>query len=332
MESGSHWFVSLWWKAMSRIVDSCSLTKLNKLYLLFHAKNWNPTLRFWHKHIQIASVWGDWVWARLLSPETSWHHYCHISAPVNEKCLSCCRRSRSSTRSPRPAPAPRRGENHTSSTAVTSDGRSSHYDKDRPADSGRLLQRHPSAADIRKYSPSSNDVRRSKKSVRAVSPARQRSVSASPERTSNKHKRSKLVSSPLMALSKSHKHNGRHRRRGRSHSSKEHHVHSSADRRRWRWLTAALIVGKLRLLDIRYYRPKTKCDYLSAETGNVGRFDSCWEIDRHWLLQCFNIVGWVICHVKSIPEMSLCVEWDVKPLLACSIDSKRWDKMWTDMV
>ena len=145
-----------------------------------------------------------------------------ICVAVNEKCWLSCRRSKSSSRSPRSVAA-RRVENNT----VTGDGRSRH-DKDRGADS-RVLSRHSSSADIKKSSPSANDARRSKKAVRAALPSRQRSLSASPESTSSKHKRPRLVSSPVVS-SKSHKHNG-HRRHGHSRS-KERRVHSGADRRR----------------------------------------------------------------------------------------------------
>ena len=144
---------------------------------------------------------------------------------LSQACWWFCRRSKSSSHSPRP-PVARRNEN--SSSTVIGDSRSRH-DKDRGADA-RILARHASAADIRKYSPSSSDTRRSKKAVRATSPFRQRSSSVSPEFSSTKHKRSKLVSPPVV-LSKSHKHNGR-RRHGQSRS-KERHVHSGADRRRW---------------------------------------------------------------------------------------------------
>jgi len=140
-----------------------------------------------------------------------------------------CRRSKSSSGSPRPA-AVRRAENNVSSSSVVAVGRSRH-DKERSADS-RHLSRHTSASDIvRKSSPLSGEVRRSKKASRVVSPPppRHRSPSASPEWTSSKHKRSKLASSPVVA-SKSHKHNGQRRRR---HSrSKERQVHSAADRHR----------------------------------------------------------------------------------------------------
>jgi len=139
-----------------------------------------------------------------------------------------CRRSKSSSGSPRPA-AVRRAENNVSSSSVVAVGRSRH-DKERSADS-RHLSRHTSASDIvRKSSPLSGD-HRSKKASRVVSPPppRHRSPSASPEWTSSKHKRSKLASSPVVA-SKSHKHNGQRRRR---HSrSKERQVHSAADRHR----------------------------------------------------------------------------------------------------
>lgn len=139
-----------------------------------------------------------------------------------------CRRSKSSSHSPRPSTAVRRTENNNPSSTAVSDNRSRH-DKDRGAD-GRKMPRHASSSDVRKSSPSSSDVRRSKKAVRATSPSRQRSLSDSPELTSSKHKKSKLISLPVV-VSKSHKHNG-HRRHGHSRS-KERRVHSGADRRRW---------------------------------------------------------------------------------------------------
>lgn len=137
------------------------------------------------------------------------------------------KRSKSSSHSPRPSAAVRRSENNNPSSTAAGDNRSRH-DKDRGAD-GRKIPRHASSSDVRKSSPSLSDVRRSKKTVRAASPSRQRSLSGSPEWTSGKHKKSKLISSPIV-VSKSHKHNG-HRRHGHSRS-KERHVHSGADRRR----------------------------------------------------------------------------------------------------
>jgi len=141
-----------------------------------------------------------------------------------------CRRPKSASQSPRPSAAARRTENSNVSSSAAGEVRSRH-DKERPAES-RKLPRHASSSDIRKSSPSYSDVHRSKKSARAASPSRQRSLSGSPEFVSSKHKRSKLVLSPVVVVaSKSHKRNG-HRRHGHSRS-KERHVHSGDDRRRW---------------------------------------------------------------------------------------------------
>lgn len=138
------------------------------------------------------------------------------------------KRSKSASHSPQPLVAARRTESAKSSSTAAGESRSRH-DKERAAD-GRKLPRHASSSDVRKASPpSSSDVHRSKKPVRTTSPSKQRSPSGSPDWTAGKHKRSKLVSSPVV-VSKSHKHNGHHRH---GHSrSKERRVHSTADRRR----------------------------------------------------------------------------------------------------
>lgn len=61
--------------------------------------------------------------------------------------------------------------------------------------------------------------------------------------------------------------------------------------------TAALIISKLTLLDVRYYKQWTNYYYWSAETATVGELQSYWEIGPSWL----PLMLWhCFCGKKSI--------------------------------